>query len=465
MNFAPYVVGIDFGTTSLSAVIVDIDKKEIVRVLNYNTNAYLDQSDARVKEQSVALLDKLFATLLEDIRGLCIEVKAFGFTGQMHGIVGVNSLNEAVTDLVTWEDKTGEMLLEDGMSIVDTVRKLTDDPTLSPGYGVVTLYKWLVVEGRKDIARFCSIADYFAARLAGKVVMSPSMAHSVGLFDIETDTWNEDAIEKAGLDFSVFPEIVPEASVIGRQDGAIVTSAVGDNQASFLGSVYDDPNSLLLNIGTGAQVSMMLPKSQKPEYEKYIDGFETQIRPYNEGFYLIAAGFINGGASYKALFNFFKECGGRLFQSDNIDEAALWDNMEKAGWAALQTEDLPNVSHLLSGERNCPDAKASIRDITPHNFHPGNFIAGYLSGMARYYKSAFPEELILKAEKICGSGNGLKRNELFVKIVEATFGGQVCLTPYNEEAAVGAALSAAKSLSADHIIESLNFSPGSLYSK
>lgn len=450
MKMKPCIIGIDFGTTSLSAVIINVENMRIEKVFSRNTNAYIPTSDPLVREQSIDILTSLFYSLLDEIKAIPdFETLAYGFTGQMHGIVGVNSRSEAVTNLVTWEDKSGDMILSEGGSLLDKIKLLSGDKTLSNGYGIITLYKWLNIEKRVGIHSFCTIADYFAGLLAKKIVMSPTMAHSIGLFDIHANKWIGGSIDKLGLKVENFPQIVGDTEIIGytrqRAINIPIVSALGDNQASFLGSVSDKSTSALLNVGTGAQVSFLINKNEKDIFNKYIDGFETQLRPYDNDSYLIATSFVNGGSVYKSLFNFFREVGMDLFNLSNISESELWSNMEKVA-RNNESENKLKISPLLAGQRMDSGRRGEITNIDSFNFHPGNLITGFLVGLAEYYKSGFFSELSQNIEYICGSGNGLKRNKLFVEIIERTFLKSVNLTPYNEEAAVGAALNAAKAI-------------------
>lgn len=446
MKIKPCIVGLDFGTTSLSAVILRIDNKQIERVFSYETNAYIPSVNPLIKEQSVATLKELFNKLMDEIKSIPdIDIQSYGFTGQMHGIVGLDKNNQAVTNLVTWEDRSGEIVSADGTSMLDKIKKLTGEQTISCGYGIVTLYKWLVVEGRENIVSFCTIADYFAGQLTDKTAMSPTMAHSIGLFDIKSNEWMKDPIEKLGCRLEIFPKIVEEATIVGYVDSIAVVAAIGDNQASFLGSVLDK-NSMILNIGTGAQTAIMVNKNDAEMYNKYIDGYETQLRPYDNKHYLIATSFINGGSAYKLLYNFFKESGISLFNLEKINEVQLWENMEMTARKSLGTKDPLEVLPLFSKERNDLGKTGSISNITSCNFNSGNLIISFLTGIAEYYKSKFPLELSPRIEFICGSGNGLKKNKLFTEIIEKTFQKPIYLTPYDEEAAVGAALNAAKAI-------------------
>lgn len=277
--------------------------------------------------------------------------------------------------------------------------------------------------------------------------MDATNAHSVGLFDIHSLMWEMDSVRKLGLNEIHFPEITSGPQIIGYacsgKDSIPVVCAIGDNQASFLGSVVNPSESVLLNMGTGTQLSCLVNKDEIGTYEKYVDGFETQLRPYNKVSFLLATSFINGGSVYKSLFCFFKEIASDLLDIKEIDEAMLWKQMEIAGQNVLNAEKQLQISPLLDGQRKDLSRRGSISDLTASNFHPGYFVTGFLNGLSEYYKTGYFPELRERTNHICGSGNGLKRNALFRNIIEKTFGCPLYTVSYNEEAAVGAALNGA----------------------
>lgn len=448
MAMNPCIVGFDFGTTSLSAIVISLDKKKIEKELCYTTHAYLPFADSRRREQSLSVLSDLFFKMLDEIKAIKdIQIMSFGFTGQMHGIIGLNKNYEAVTNLVTWQDKSGSMLLPSGKSLLEEVQNVSGK-ALAEGYGIITLYKWIHCDKRKDIVSFCTVADYFAGILSGSkpCQMDATNAHSIGIFDIHSSTWDREAISRLNLEEICFPDVITGQRIISYLNCGTeripVVCAIGDNQASFLGSVLNPAESILLNAGTGTQLSCLINSEDIRNYEKYVDGFETQLRPYNSDSFLLATSFINGGSVYKALFNFFRETGSMLFGVE-VKDGVLWECMEKTGQQVLNDKNQLNVSPLLDGLRKDMSRKGSITELSAGNFHPGYFIVGFLKGLAVYYKSGYFPELEKRTKYICGSGNGLKQNALFRKIIEETFERPLYTVAYNEEAAVGAALNGA----------------------
>ena len=63
------------------------------------------------------------------------------------------------------------------------------------------------------------------------------------------------AIATLGLDVSMFPAVADGFVSAGCYHDIPVSVAIGDNQASVIGSVADLEHSLLVNVGTGSLIS------------------------------------------------------------------------------------------------------------------------------------------------------------------------------------------------------------------
>ena len=107
-----------------------------------------------------------------------------------------------------------------------------------------------------------------------------------------------DKLEMLGIEKDFLPRVTKESIAIGSCKGIPVCVPLGDNQASFLGSVGKNSDSILVNIGTGSQVSSV------SDY-KNVSG-DIEIRPFIEGKYLICGSSLCGGFAYSMLEEFFR---------------------------------------------------------------------------------------------------------------------------------------------------------------
>jgi sedoheptulokinase len=148
---------------------------------------------------------------------------------------------------------------------------------------------------------YCTIHDLFVMQLCGlkaaKVHISD--AASFGLFDLESGSFSN----------GFAPKIENGFAIAGNYKNIPVSVAIGDNQASVFSTLKDE-NDLLINVGTGSQVSIIS--------DKVVSGENLETRPYFENKFLIVGAALCGGRAYSVLKNFYKEV--LCFTGDFSDE-------------------------------------------------------------------------------------------------------------------------------------------------
>ena len=100
------------------------------------------------------------------------------------------------------------------------------------------------------------------------------------------------------MDTIRLPEICEDMEVLGMYKDIPVTVAIGDNQASFLGAAGSENNTLLVNMGTGGQISVLT--------DQYFETEGIEARPFLGGKYLLVGASLCGGKAYALLENFFR---------------------------------------------------------------------------------------------------------------------------------------------------------------
>lgn len=433
------VIGLDIGTTSICGVALELTEGRLLKSVtlpNHTGNAAEGQNPDEIIRIVIGIAEELLLHYP--------EAAGIGVSGQMHGILYTDREGQAVSPLYTWQDRRGLRIGENSEQVADRLSRLSGY-RVATGYGLVT-DEVLSQDGERpeQAAFLCTIGDYAVMRLTNGNVprMEASNAGSIGFFDVRSGHFDKEAIQAAGLtSLELLPEVIPSKVQVGRTSGGIpVFVAIGDNQASMLGSVRDLRRGLLLNVGTGAQISAY------SDVYAAADGLET--RPFPGGGYLLVGASLAGGKSYAMLERFFRSVM-TAFSDSEEEVQELYGKME-----ALLDRNWPSGADLtvrtqFFGTREKPDTRGMIETIGIENWTPEHLTAGFLKGMASElhdFYTLFPEPVRCMISSMTGSGNGIRRNRHLRRICENQFGLPVELPPFREEASVGAALHAAVGL-------------------
>lgn len=426
------VIGLDIGTTTISAIVLDTETGRLVDSVTVANTSPIKSEYPWEHAQNADVILASIEGILADFKAKHSPIKAIGLDGQMHGMLYVNAEGKAASPLYTWQDKRGDLPCEGG-TYVSVLAEKTGYPMAS-GYGLTTHY-WHLMNNAvpADAVSLCSIADYVGMRLTGgaKPVVHISNAASMGLYSPALRKWDPEALQKAGIGEELLPRLTDKCEVIGYADGIPVACAIGDNQASFIGSVKEPENSVLVNMGTGGQVSMMANVEGKLHL--------TELRPLNEGSSIAVGASLCGGRAYALLERFLYSCA----QLSGYDGAPLYEAMNQCGLENLNIDNPMNVSTLFCGMRAYPDKRAAIEDIDEHNFDVRHLISATLLGMAGELRQYYDEILAhggKPATAMVGSGNGIRKNKALKQAFEQVFGLDLVIPAHNEEAAYGAAL-------------------------
>ncbi|MGM9589348.1 MAG: sedoheptulokinase [Faecousia sp.] len=428
-------LGLDIGTTSISSVIFQ-EKNGVLEAETMANGTFLP-SDSWDRLQDPAAIWQKASALVQTLLQRHPDVRAIGVTGQMHGIVYLDSRGEAVSPLYTWQDGRGDLPYDERVSWAERLSEMTGYP-LSSGYGMAThfynLRHGLVPE---NAVTLCTIGDYIAMKLAGLSAprMGPTNGASIGLFDLQNRSFSEEALERAGIEPRVLPEITESPFLGVGQLGIPVYAAIGDNQAAFLGAAGNRRDALLVNVGTGSQVAVYSPEFLQ------VPGLET--RPFPDEGWLLVGASLCGGRSYALLEAFFRQTVKMVTGRDE----SLYAAMDRALAEAGHVENVPLAVTAFQGTRQNPDLRGSISGIGMDNFTPVHFIHSIMDGMARELYEMYCGYLEAGGtppKGIIGSGNGLRKNPHLCRRFETVFGCALTLSPNEEEAACGAAIYAAE---------------------
>ncbi len=404
-------IGIDIGTTSICGIRADCKSGEILKSVTLSNNSFIktDKDYEKIQDSDI-IISKVF----ELCEQLCnSETVSIGFSNQMHGILYTDKDGNALSPLYIWQDQRGALEYENGKSYAQTVGGF-------PGYGLVTDFYNRVNGLVPENTCYCmSIGDFATMKLCQKTepLMHITNAAAFGCFDIKENRFT--------VDLPYLPKITDKFSVVGEYKGIPVTVSVGDNQASFIGSVNDD-ESALINVGTGSQVSVI---SENPDV-----GNGLEARPFDGEKYLLAGCALCGGRAFSMVERFVARC-------VEIATGEKPDSLYKSIDELLEnkTETSMLADSRFCGTRNNPEIRGSYFNIDDGNFTPDDMILSTLFAMT---KELF--DMYISSGKKCSglvcSGNGMRKNKALRQITSKMFKNEVIVPLYKEEAAFGAAL-------------------------
>jgi sedoheptulokinase len=439
------LAGLDIGTTTLCGLLLEADSGDILSVATEPNAFGLPGTAPWEALQDPDAIFSAAARILDGFLEAHGNIGGIGVAGQMHGILYVDREGSAVSPLFTWLDGRGERDLENGKTCAGLLSEALGRP-VSTGMGFVTHY-YNVRNGLvpRRAAGLCTIADYVALRLAHAQapVMDATNAASLGCFDLRRLEFRRDAMSALDIDGAIFPSVSTSYPALGEaRTGTPVFAALGDNQASFLGSVRDVRGSLLCNVGTGSQISLFSDECLD------VPGIDT--RPFPLGGYIGVGAALCGGRAYALLHDFFLRTvqlfsggSGAAAQGGSARSAAGWDVMNAVDEERLGAAARLTVDTRFSGTRADPGVRGSIANLGPETFTPEHLIVGVREGIADEllgFYERFPEAARGAVTALVGSGNGIRLNPGLQKVFEGRLGMRMRVPAHREETSFGAAL-------------------------
>ena len=480
-------LGIDLGSTSVTVVAVRVNdgRAEIVASLSAPNDAETTSAGDRVIGRSEWDIDAMVARAVRTVDELCSgldfeECVAIGVTGQQQGCQLLNSDGSPIGPFVAWQDQrckdvvagTENDFLAAMASKGGATRRGQGLPSfrgtgcpIVTGYTAPTLF-WLDYMGMmpSDAEAAITAPEFLAQKLVGsrRPVTDATDAAGWGVLDVPQRRWNDELIGELGLNGGLFPEIVDSCTEIGGltnefsgitgiKAGTPVSVPSGDHQCAFVGAVDDASNTVAVNVGTGGQASVYIDDLSVLRRDKEsgaVDHGWLELRPHIERGYLLAGVGVVGGRTFRALKDFFVRTARNVFDLEVVDDDMVYEKLARLAEAEMsdETRDGVTASALFTGSRERPEARGEFSNVTPGNFTPGSMALAVFRSMASELANSYRSAVDLGAgprAELVGSGNGLRLNAALRRCMEDAFGGSLSIGGVQEEAAVGAALTAA----------------------
>lgn len=264
-----YVIGVDIGTTSTKAVLFAADGTVIssngIEYPLYSPTPETAEQDPEVIFQAVIQSVK---KNVQESEILPSDILCVSFSSAMHSVIAVDDKGKPLTKCITWADNRSthwtKKIKEEmnGHSIY--LRTGTPIHPMSP----LSKLTWLKNDHPELFSKahkFISIKEYVFFKLFGEYVIDYSIASATGMFNLKSLTWDEEALNVAGVTEDQLSKPVPTTFHLNGIDDTYANEmnllrstpfvvGASDGVLSNLGVNAIEPGVVAVTIGTSGAI-------------------------------------------------------------------------------------------------------------------------------------------------------------------------------------------------------------------
>jgi len=211
---------------------------------------------------------------------------------------------EALTPLISWQDRRGGEDLQRFAGAAATIKRITG-LRLSPHYGIGKL-RWCL-QNAPRVRERCDDGDIVAAPLASLLahalcrerpwVIDPVNASRTLLMDLRTAAWSDELLRLFEIPVAMLPAICPNRSRFGTiavaGTAVPLTVLVGDQSAAVFAAGEPEPGAAFVNLGTGAFIQVATGRC--PIEDDAL--LSSVVWQGDGGLFYVLEGTVNGAAS------------------------------------------------------------------------------------------------------------------------------------------------------------------------
>lgn len=438
-----YYMGVDIGTSSVKSMLISGNGNVAgTEQVGYNIiKERLSWAEQDMEELWQAARQTI-AALVKRFPGEAAQISCISYSGQMHGLVMVDDRGKLIRNAIIWADQRSGDEISEIYKVIgkDNYRNVILN-SLSTGFLASSLM-WVKEHEPENYEKTRYVMfpkDYIRYRMCGEIGTEMSDASSGAIFDTKKRQWAWDLIEKLGLKKEIFPESHESCDIAGQvsgeceeqtglKAGTLIAYGGGDTLMMGVGNGIIVPGILASNIGTACQISGAF------DHPVYDPKFRTNTFCHvKKDLWLLMGAHLSGGVALKWLMN-------QMLEMKSYD-----DMTALAGTVPAGSEGLVFLPYL-SGERtpyNDPEAKGIYFGMTLKHTK-AHMIRSTMEGIVFGLRSSLEifKGLGISYQKIIASGGGA-RSRLFLQMQADILNGPIFTNENNEQACVGAAITAA----------------------
>lgn len=362
---AEYLVGIDLGTSSLKVALTNLAGVTVGAC--HRDVPIRESGPGRIHQDPEEFLKGSLGCIRDVLEGTGVDTRsvlAIGLSGQMGGIIGIDSSYRAVTpyDLVL------DVRSEEYSTFIERACRQTIFRISSGIWSHAQKMLWWKNEGGSvygRIAKFVPLASYVGGRLAGLKGEHAYLDHTSlfcsGLGDIRNHVWSEQICRELAVDADRLPSITEPwhvvgglesacASACGLPTGTPIAAGSGDQPAGFLGAGIVDPG-MAIDVAGSTSVFSVCTDRHVPDMDNGKVVFMSSILP---GQFYPLSYVSGGGVTIRWFRDQLARREGEQTDAESVDANAMLE--EEARTVPPGSDCVFFIPHF--GGRSCPNQPA-----------------------------------------------------------------------------------------------------------
>lgn len=305
-----YLLALDQGTTSSRSIIFDtngniigIAQKEFTQY--YPKAGWVEHDPQEIWQSQLSTIVQVFKNTHVSVK----DIAALGITNQRETTVVWNRLTgHAIYNAIVWQDRrTSEYCDQLRAQHADVI--LSKTGLLIDSYFSATKLKWIldnVPNARKQAERgelaFGTIDTWLAWQLSEKLlhVTDVTNASRTMLWNIHTQTWDEDLLELFSIPKSVLPTVLPSSHQYGKTHlfgkPISIGGIAGDQQAALFGQACTHAGMAKNTYGTGCFLLLNTGSECASSSNGLISTTACQVGAHRQRQYVLEGSVFIGGA-------------------------------------------------------------------------------------------------------------------------------------------------------------------------
>lgn len=258
------VVGIDIGTQSLKAIVLDDDlvprgEASVAYRAAFPAPGWAEQdADLWLKSLRPAISGALSAAGLS-----AADVKGLAVSGQLDGCIPVDANGSALAPCIIWMDRraTAEIASVDAAMIRERTGLVLDATHMAAKIRWMRRY----LPETRNASIWHQPASFVVAALCGRAVTDHALASTTMLYGLEDRAYADDLLALFEIDRTALPEVEDATAMAGSLSksgtaltglpaGVPIAVGTGDDFANPIGSGVIAPGTVACNLGTAEVV-------------------------------------------------------------------------------------------------------------------------------------------------------------------------------------------------------------------